>query len=77
MAINKTFTNVQGARRILNARSDMAVYQMVQRRQIPFRKLGKRLVFIEEELVEFVNGLDGCSIDSIRLRQEQPLPTSQ
>jgi hypothetical protein len=56
--------NVRRAREIIGAPSDAAVYMMVARRQIPFRKNGNtvrgRLVFFEEELREFV-----------RLRAEQ------
>jgi hypothetical protein len=64
----KTICNVQRAKIILGARSDMAVYQMVQRRLIPFRKLGKRLLFIEEELLQFVDSSPGLTIAKIRGR---------
>jgi len=34
--------------------SRMALYQMVARRQVPFHKIGRRLIFIEEELREWL-----------------------
>ncbi len=45
--------------------SEKAVRARVARRQIPFKKLGGRIVFSRRELEEFIErGLDGgCSLD--------------
>jgi predicted DNA-binding transcriptional regulator AlpA len=57
--VTKTSCNVQRAREILNGKTDAAVYQMVARRQVPFRKLGRRVVFFDEELTEMLEQAPG------------------
>lgn len=37
--------------------TEKAVYTLVQRRRIPYRKFGKRLVFLREDLEEFLRSL--------------------
>ena len=39
-----------------------ALRARVARHQVPFRKMGGRVVFVRVELEEFVSSLDGCSI---------------
>jgi len=34
----------------------------VARHQLPFRKLGGRVVFRHSELLDFIDKLDGCSV---------------
>ena len=63
--MTKTSCNVQRAREILNGKTDAAVYQMVARRQVPFRKLGRRLVFFEEELAEMLEHAPGVRPEEI------------
>ena len=50
--------------------SEKAVYQRVYRRQIPFRKMGRRVLISQEELVDFLAGLPGVDVkqalDSVR-----------
>ena len=43
--------------------SEKAVRKRVERRSIPFRHDGGRIVFLREELQEFFRKLPGCSID--------------
>ena len=64
--MTKTPCNVQRAREILNVKTDAAVYQMVARRQVPFRKLGRRVVFFEEELAEMLEQAPGLRLDELR-----------
>lgn len=40
-----------------------AVRQRVARRTLPFRKLGGRIIFLKEQLEEFVRDLPGCSVE--------------
>jgi excisionase family DNA binding protein len=40
-------------------RSPKAIQHMVQRGQLPFRKLGRRIIFVREELETFLEGLPG------------------
>jgi hypothetical protein len=41
---------------------------MVSRRQLPFRKAQKRLVFVESELQAFISALPGVTLDELRER---------
>ena len=50
----------------LIGRTPHAVYRLVARRQIPYRKHGRRLLFKRAELVEFLDGLPGVSLDEVR-----------
>jgi len=47
-------------------RSENAVRRMVDRRQIPFRKSGRRVLFLESELEAFIEGLPGLSLGDLR-----------
>lgn len=40
-----------------------AVYQLVARRTIPFRKLNGRVIFLKDELEDFLRALPGCRPD--------------
>ena len=53
-------------REILNIKTDAGMYQMVARRQVPFRKLGRRLVFFEEELFEMLEQAPGVRPDELQ-----------
>ena len=54
---------------VLLGRTPHTVYQMVARRQIPFRKAGRRLFFVEAELCEFITALPGVTLEDIRSRE--------
>ena len=60
--IGKTKCDVRRAAEILG-KSEAAVYMDVQRRLIPFRKLGKRLFFFEEELFDFLDQQPGVRLE--------------
>jgi excisionase family DNA binding protein len=49
-------------------RSENAVRRMVERRQIPYRKNGRRVLFLESELSEFIEDLPGLSLADVRER---------
>lgn len=49
-------------------RTPHAIYRMVSRRQLPFRKAQKRLVFVESELQAFISALPGVTLDELRER---------
>jgi hypothetical protein len=46
-------------------RSPAAVRNLVLRKQIPYRRVAGRLVFIREELEEWIRGSPGLRIDDI------------
>jgi hypothetical protein len=54
--------NVEKAAEILG-KSEAAVYMDVQRRLLPFRKLGKHVYFFEEELFEFLDKQPGVRLE--------------
>ena len=53
---------VEGAAEFLG-RTPHAVYRLVARRRLPFRKDGRRVLFRESELVAYVDGLSGTSLE--------------
>ena len=53
---------VDGAAEMLDS-TPGAVYQLVARRTIPFRKLGGRVIFLKDELEAFLLALPGCRPD--------------
>lgn len=70
MRSNRTTCNIARAREILGAKSDAAVYQMVARWQVPYRKLGRRLAFFEDELVDFIDQCPGVRPDEAAQARE-------
>lgn len=54
----------------LIGRSENAVHRMVERRQIPYRKSGRRLLFLESELAAFIADLPGLSLEDLRERKK-------
>ncbi len=63
MKTGRTTCNISRAREILGAKTDAAVYQLVARRQVPYRKLGRRLAFFEDELIAFIDQCPGVRPD--------------
>ena len=47
-------------------RSENAVRRMVERRQIPYRKSGRRVLFLESELRALIEALPGLSLADLR-----------
>ncbi len=47
-------------------RSENAIRRMVERRQIPYRKSGRRVLFSESELRAFIDALPGLSLEDLR-----------
>jgi hypothetical protein len=46
-------------------KTEKALYISVGRRQIPYRKWGKKLVFDRVELDKFITGLPGVTFDDV------------
>jgi len=46
-------------------RTPHAIYRMAARRQLPYRKSGRRLVFMQSELQEFVRTLPGVTFEEV------------
>ncbi len=58
-------------------RSENAVRRMVERRQIPYRKSGRRVLFLESELQAFIEALPGLSLEDVRERDRDVLARIQ
>jgi excisionase family DNA binding protein len=54
----------------LTSRTPKALRKMVERRQIPFRKHGKRIILIRSELIEFFDKLPGVTLKEAEKRIE-------
>lgn len=54
----------------LMGRTPHAVYRLVARRQLPFRKHGRRLVFKRSELLAFLDAWPGATLDQVQGRME-------
>ena len=52
--------------------SPRALRARIARHQIPFRKFHGRVVLIRSELEEFVDQLDGCSLEEALPRKGDP-----
>ena len=51
-------------------RSENAVRRMVERRQICYRKSGRRVLFLESELKAFIEALPGLPLEDLREREK-------
>ena len=55
--------------------TEKAIRQRVARREVPFRKLGGRVIFLRDELEAFFRGLPGCSSaeaqENVRRRESE------
>jgi excisionase family DNA binding protein len=49
----------------LLACSPSALYKLVARRKIPFRKQGKKIVFLRSELEQYLNQLPGNRLEDV------------
>ncbi|MGI8784619.1 MAG: helix-turn-helix domain-containing protein [Acidobacteriota bacterium] len=47
-------------------RSEGAVRIMVQRKQLPFRRIGHRVHFLESEIIDLVNNAPGYRLAELR-----------
>jgi len=51
-------------------RTTHAVYRLVERRRLPYKKDGRRLLFVESELKAFIEALPGLSLEEVREREK-------
>ena len=63
----KRYINI-GAASYLTGMTLDALYRKVERGQIPYRKWGKRMLFKERELLEFLDGLPGMRPEDVQRR---------
>jgi hypothetical protein len=54
--------DVAGATRLLGLKSEKALRARVARRQVPFKRLGARIIFSRAELYDFIEKLEGCRV---------------
>jgi len=51
--------------------SPKALRHLIERRRIPFRKLGRKVVLLRGELEQWIADLPGVSLDQVRAMQDQ------
>ena len=61
------YLNIDEAATLTGSTPD-ALYRKVERGQIPYRKWGRRVLFKQTELLEFLDGLPGMRPDDIDRR---------
>jgi len=61
-ASKKKALSVKEAAGLLN-QTERAIWMKIYRHQIPYRRWGKRVFILTEELEEFLKALDGVSAD--------------
>ena len=54
---------------VMLGRTSHAIYRLVERRRIPFRKDGRRVMFVESELAQFIANLPGVTLDDVMERK--------
>ena len=64
----RRYLDVKGAAAYL-CMTEGAVYAAVARRQIPFRRLGRKLVFDAVELDAYMHGLEGVDVSEAVARR--------
>jgi excisionase family DNA binding protein len=47
--------------------SEQAVYKQVYRQALPYRKLGRKVIFLRQEVEAYLNGLPGLQLGHIEL----------
>lgn len=67
--INGAALDVRGASAFYGG-TEKQTRGLVDRRLIPFKRLGGRIVFLRAELESWLSGLDGCSLDEARTNLE-------
>jgi predicted DNA-binding transcriptional regulator AlpA len=50
--------------------TEKRVRNLVERRQIPFRRLGGRVIFLRHEIDEWLHCLPGCSVTEAQANRE-------
>jgi hypothetical protein len=51
--------------------SEKKTWRLVDRKLIPFRRLGGRIIFLRAEIEQWLQGLDGCNLAEARNNLEQ------
>jgi excisionase family DNA binding protein len=51
--------------------TEAALYKLVARRAIPYRKKGKKLLFLRSELTQFLRELPGLKLEDLAARDLQ------
>jgi excisionase family DNA binding protein len=47
--------------------SEQAVYKQVYRQALPYRKMGRKVIFLRQEVEAYLNGLPGLQLRHIDL----------
>lgn len=64
-AINGYILDMSAAAQFLGA-TEKTLRALVERRVIPFRRLNRRIIFLKEELEQFIRDLPGVTMEEAR-----------
>lgn len=51
--------------------TEKALRRQVERRRVPFRRLGRKVIFIESELSAWLETLPGVTLEEVKAMQER------
>jgi excisionase family DNA binding protein len=69
MNMSERLMNVSETAALLG-RTENAIRRLVERRKIPFRRSGRRILFIERELLAVIEELPGLTLEEVRDREK-------
>ena len=64
---NDEYVNLKEAAALSGLTTD-ALYRKIARRQLPYRKFGRRVLFKKSELLAFLDNLPGPRVEDVRRR---------
>ena len=70
--MDKRLLTLKEAARYLG-KTDKALYLSVMRKEVPFRKWGKKLIFDRMELDKFISTLPGVTFEDVLANKYSPL----
>lgn len=68
--------DVSGAAAFLGT-TEKALRRQVERGRVPFRRLGRKLIFLQPELAEWLRGLPGLTLSEVQAMRERRGDTSR
>lgn len=51
--------------------TEKALYELVRKRKVPFRRQGRKILFLRSELDRFLHGLPGFSFENLQTAEQR------
>jgi len=64
--------SLEQALQILPGFTRWGLYNMVRRRQIPYRRRGRKIIFLKSDLIKWVESLPGVSVEEVLRNKGHP-----